>query len=307
MSYSSTILNHHHLLISSNFKTLISKHPNNNKNLPFTKLSLLKSNNRLSLLVKCSKNPEEENLSLKDALSGMVDERVDVLLNREENKGLLDGLEKASLRVEMAKRQLSKIEEQEFEAQQRRDYIQQLETRASEIAECQREILEASALVEEAELSLSRNTNEPKNEERLESVKAALISALIGALIGLPISLTQVSTYFELILPVSINFISCALFGVTFRYVIRRDIDNIQLKTGASGAFAFVKGLATLGGGPPLELNLGSLSSHAFDGALLVSENLLVFVFAGVGLDFCLKTGILSPFPIKASPEADVK
>lgn len=63
----------------------------------------------------------------------MVDERVDGILNREENKVLLDGLEKASQRVDVAKRELAEIEKQELEAKQLRDYINQLETRASEV------------------------------------------------------------------------------------------------------------------------------------------------------------------------------
>ena len=36
--------------------------------------------------------------------------------------------------------------------------------------------------------------------------------------------------------------------------------------------------------GPPLELNTGSFLSHALDGAVNVSENLFLFVFASVGL-----------------------
>lgn len=124
------------------------------------------------------------------------------------------------------------------------------------IAECQREILEARTMVEDAERTLSLNkTGEGDNflynsisegidrdNERLESLKSASISAVVGTLAGLPISFTQVSSTFQLILPLGITFISCALFGVTFRYTIRRDLDNIQLKTGTSAAFSFVKG-----------------------------------------------------------------
>lgn len=183
------------------------------------------------------------------------------------------------------------------------------------IAECQREILEARTMVEDAERTLSLNkTGEGDNflynsisegidrdNERLESLKSASISAVVGTLAGLPISFTQVSSTFQLILPLGITFISCALFGVTFRYTIRRDLDNIQLKTGTSAAFSFVKGLAMLGSGPPLEPNPESFFSHAFDGAVYISQNLLIFIFAAVGLDFCFKVGLLSPFPMKES------
>lgn len=126
------------------------------------------------------------------------------------------------------------------------------------IEECQREILDAREMVEEAERSLTLNEEGiadgdssvekeseeiDKNEERLESIKAALISAIVGTLAGLPISITQVTSSSQLIVPLAINFVSCALFGVTFRYTIRRDLDNVQLKTGTSAAFGLVKGM----------------------------------------------------------------
>ncbi|XP_010273359.1 PREDICTED: uncharacterized protein LOC104608927 [Nelumbo nucifera] len=267
------------------------------------------------LLVKCSSEERTEG-NLKNALSGMVDKRVEELLNREENRALLDDLDKASQRVEMARKELAEIERQQIEAAQLRDYVNQLESRASEIAECQKEILEAKAMVEEAERSLSINMNDlesavnfkdkknegiDKGEERWESIKAASISAIVGTIAGLPISVSQVSSSAQLILPLAITFISCSLFGVTFRYTIRRDLDNIQLKTGTSAAFSFVKGLGALGAGPPLELDIGSFLSHAVDGAVYVSENLFIFAFSAVALDFCFKMRLLSPFPIKKS------
>ncbi|EEF43431.1 uncharacterized protein LOC8288831 [Ricinus communis] len=261
------------------------------------------------LLVQCSKNDDsQESNSLKDALSGMVDKQVEALFSREENRVLIDGLEKASQRLERAKRDLAEIERQELEAEQMRVYINQLESRASEIAECQQEIIEARAKVEEAERSLSLNKDPEdglggetinKDEERWESIKAASISAFVGTLAGLPISLTQVTSIPQLILPSATTFISCALFGVTFRYAVRRDLDNFQLKTGTSAAFGFVKGLGTLAGGPPFELNPASFLSHALNGAVYVSENLLIFAFAAVSLDFCIKMRLLSPFPMK--------
>lgn len=126
-----------------------------------------------------------------------------------------------------------------------------------QIAECQKEILEAKEMIEEAERSLSISGGSEngdlftstegelldRDKERLESIKAATISAVVGTLAGLPLSLTQVSSNSELLLPVGINFVSCALFGVTFRYAIRRDLDNFQLKSGTSAAFGFVKGI----------------------------------------------------------------
>lgn len=112
-------------------------------------------------------------------------------------------------------------------------------------------------MVEEAERSLSLNVDGPeggnafmwskteeidRDEERWESTKAASISALVGTFAGLPICFTQVTNFTQLILPLAINFISCALFGVTFRYAVRRNLDDVQLKTGTAAAFGVVKG-----------------------------------------------------------------
>lgn len=60
-------------------------------------------------------------------------------------------------------------------------------------------------------------------------------------------------------------------------------------------------GLAMLGAGQPLELNTESFISHAFDGAIYVSQSLFVFVSAAVALDYCFKMGILGSFPMKRS------
>ncbi|KAM5571295.1 hypothetical protein ABKV19_011748 [Rosa sericea] len=268
------------------------------------------------LLVKCRASASENGGSFKDSLGGIVGEQVEELLNKEENRVLLDGLVKASERVENAKRELAEIERQELEAKLAREYINKLEARASEIDECQKEISEAKVMVEEAERALkqtgdqfgngyasaeSENGEIDKDQEKLESIKAASVAALVGTVAGLPFSFTQVNSSSELILPLAITFISCALFGVTFRYAIRRDLDNGHLKTGAPAAFGVVKGLAMLDGGRPLELNTDSLISHAFDGAVYVSENLFVFLSAAVALDYLFKARLLSPFPIKKS------
>ncbi|XP_057520475.1 uncharacterized protein LOC130800809 isoform X2 [Amaranthus tricolor] len=242
------------------------------------------------------------NGSLKNSLSNIVDKRVEELLGKEENKELLDKLNKASERVEIARQELAEIERQELEAQQMRKYINELEKRASQIAECQDEVLEARAMVEEAERSLSMNMEKrgeiSREVERWESVKAASISALVGTLAAAPIYLNKVTSGSELLLQLGVTFASCALFGVTFRYVVRRDLDDSHLKSGASAAFAVVKGLATLSGGSPLELNTESFISHAVDGGFLVLQDLFIFTFAAVSLDFCFKTRFVSPFPI---------
>lgn len=87
-----------------------------------------------SFTVKCN-NPINDNNGggLKNLLSGIVDERVDELLNREENRVLLDGLDKATQRVENAKRELAQIQQQQLENNKMKEYINQLEIRAAEV------------------------------------------------------------------------------------------------------------------------------------------------------------------------------
>jgi len=108
-------------------------------------------------------------------------------------------------------------------------------------------------MLEEAERSLLRaeeggafmgmkSEQVDRDEERLESVKAASISALVGTFSGLPICFTQATNTTQLLLSVAINFVCCALFGVTFRYTVRTNLDDAQLKTGVAAAFAVVKG-----------------------------------------------------------------
>lgn len=42
----------------------------------------------------------------------------------------------------------------------------------------------------------------------------------------------------------------------------------------------------------------GQLSLDVFSGAVCVSENILIFLFAAAGLDISYKMGIISPFPL---------
>ncbi|CAN6211503.1 unnamed protein product [Urochloa humidicola] len=241
-------------------------------------------------------------------LSSAVGKKVDELLRREENRALLEGVEDAERRVERARAALADIERREDAARLAREEVRRLEKRRDEIEESQRELRQAREMIDEAERSLSSSLEEgsfgdvsngdiDEDSERLESVKAAAVSSIVGVLASLPVSFYEVQDLPQLFLRSSVVFISCALFGVTFRYAVRRDLDNIQLKTGAPAAFAFVRGLAMLESGRTLELSTGTLISVALDGAVSVVENIFIFLPAAVALDFCFKTRFLSPFP----------
>ncbi|XP_031476850.1 uncharacterized protein LOC116248286 [Nymphaea colorata] len=266
---------------------------------------------------RCSGSVEGgSDASSKGILSEMLDKGVEELLRSEGNRGLVEELQRAEKRVQDARNELAEIERQEREAANLKEYVRKLEIRASEIEECQREISLARTMIEEAESTLSSNIDrtDPMNDsfstetgdvdkeaERWESVKASSVSAVVGTLAGLPITLAQANSDVEVLLHAAVTFISCALFGVTFRYTMRRDLDNIQLKTGTSAAFGFVKGLAELEGMFPMQFNEYTLVNCARDAAIYVSENIFIFLFAAIGLDYCFKVRLLSPFPMRSS------
>lgn len=85
-------------------------------------------------MVKCSSAEKASGTAkAKDLLAELVDKRVGDLLSREENRGLFDGLEKATQRVEIARKELLEIEKQEEEAKAMREYVRKLSSREAEV------------------------------------------------------------------------------------------------------------------------------------------------------------------------------
>ncbi|KAJ0565208.1 hypothetical protein HanIR_Chr06g0260061 [Helianthus annuus] len=179
---------------------------------------------------------------------------------------------------------LDRFDKPDIKKQESMKNINQLE---SEIAGLQKQLLEAKTMMDEAQIG---ETERNPMEEKLESVKAASISAIVGTLASLPFALSHVTNMYDLTVSSAIFIITCALYGATYRYIIRRDLDDVHLKNGTSAAFGIVKGVATLDGQSSLD---------AFSGAICVSENVIIFFIAAAGLDICYKMGILSPFPLE--------
>ncbi|KAK9076626.1 hypothetical protein SSX86_004960 [Deinandra increscens subsp. villosa] len=194
------------------------------------------------------------------------------------NRVLLDGSDKATQRNEATE-------------SEKQEYIDRLEASVSEIARLRKQLSEARAIRDEDVTGeAERNPMKKKKKEKLESVKAASISAIVGTLASLPLSITHVTNTHDLTVSVAITIITCALYGATYRYTIRRDLDDFHLKTGTSAAFGIVKGVATVDGQPSLD---------ALSGAICVFENVIIFLLVAAGLDICYKMGILSPFPLE--------
>ena len=74
-------------------------------------------------------------------------------------------------------------------------------------------------------------------------LQAAAVSAMAGTFASLPFTIAVDGglSYGALASQAGI-FLSCLLFGVTYRYAVRRDLGNLQLKSGVAAAFGLVRG-----------------------------------------------------------------
>lgn len=144
--------------------------------------------------------------------------------------------------------------------------------------------------------------------ERIESIKAVGLSLLLAGMACVVLVWFNTwlanSTVFPLLLPYvhpgvsdrgltfllldSIGLlVSAALFGVTYRYVVRNN-SNPHLGPGAVGAFGLVRGCAQLETGWQLQADWAPL-------VLAAMESCLVFAIVAAGLDWCMQQGWLQP------------
>lgn len=128
--------------------------------------------------------------------------------------------------------------------------------------------------------------------ERIHSLVAGIWAGIAVGTIALMIELTvsgilgeTIALDVHLILKGAIAIISGFLFGVTYRYTVRRD-NNPQLKLGVVFAFALVRGLAIWDIAPQ------PLPQMAIWGG----ENLVMFAVAGIILDVAMRRGWVKYF-----------
>ena len=136
-----------------------------------------------------------------------------------------------------------------------------------------------------------------ESAEKIESAKAGTAAAASGTLLSLPLILSQSSGTLVTLESVAGIAVSCLVFGVTYRYAVRDDFGNDQLKGGVVGAFGLARGL----GAADVYLH-GSdqydIASWA-EAALLAGESVLTFAFAAVALEVGFRQGFLKPFPMR--------
>lgn len=150
-------------------------------------------------------------------------------------------------------------------------------------------------------------------EERLESLKAAGLAGLATAGTFTVLLLTHPSSVlgwipalpagfhpwgeFEFwralaltpgLWPLAIATLSGSLFGLTYRYAVRRDA-NPQLKAGVVLAFGLVRGLAQVDTEATLVQPVGSWLG-------VLAKSLLLFMMAGACLEVALQNRWIKPF-----------
>lgn len=138
--------------------------------------------------------------------------------------------------------------------------------------------------------------------ERIESLKAGLAGATGASIVFSGLWLGSVWVMLpglsgdqwiralfslETLLQASFVGFSGFLFGVTYRYIVRRD-QNPHLRSGAALAFGLVRGLA--------QIDASLMRDPIWISGIKLLESMLLFGILALMLDWLLQRGWLKPF-----------
>ncbi|KAG2441333.1 hypothetical protein HYH02_009926 [Chlamydomonas schloesseri] len=191
-------------------------------------------------------------------------------------------------------------EQQEQEQRQRANEVMaDAEVAAAERMLAAAELEFAAARAEQQQWAAAANDG----PERIESIKAATVAATAGLLAELPLT-TLTAGGDTPALSSALSLLSalaaCFLFGVTYRYAIRSDSSNRQLRLGVVAAFGLVR---ASGAADVLQASSASspegplsLAGAVAPGALYALESLILFGFASVAVEAAFNAGFLKRF-----------
>lgn len=145
-----------------------------------------------------------------------------------------------------------------------------------------------------------------KETERLETAKAGAAAAVGGAASSLPLIISSFSTSttaLGALFSLGGAGASAFLFGLVYRYALRQDLNNTQLKGGVVAAFGLVRGigqasqiiLAALNNSASVESG-GDIIDTLGLAAAAMGESMLLFAFASVALEFAFQRDWVKPF-----------
>ncbi|KAK9839070.1 hypothetical protein WJX74_008742 [Apatococcus lobatus] len=172
--------------------------------------------------------------------------------------------------------------------------------RRKDVADAQEGLATALQDFKEAQLELQRQSSQVNQDlERIESGKAAAASGTVALLASLPFIITESKPPPIALLSMATCLASGVLFGVVYRYALRRDTNNFQLKAGVVAAFGLVRGLAQAEAVLQSQSSSGSNPfsiSSLLQAAVPAGQSMLLFGFAGAIMDYGLRRGLLQPF-----------
>ncbi len=230
---------------------------------------------------------------LKEESKKVASEAIEKLKTSNENE-LRETFQKTTERVVSAQSEAESAAMDELKIQEER--MRKAEENLRAIAE------ETKRLREEGEGKGGENEEVKrgrKDRDRIESAKVGTVSAIGGVLLSLPLALSQFSgNAFNQFADVGATALSCALFGIVYRYAVRENIDDFQLKGGVVGAFGLVRGVGQAEVFMDVASNNDELSFAAFaQAAAICGESVLVFLFAGL----CVEAAMTREFILRKS------
>ena len=270
---------------------------NNDNNNPFKSVQEIDdyiiNPKEITDLIDSDPNVLKEIEKLKAESKKVASEAIEKLKTSNENE-LRETFKKTTDRVVSAQSEAESaaMDELKIQEERMRRAEENLRKAAEETKRLREEGLEGSG-GNEAE------RRQKKDLDRIESAKAATISAIGGVLLSLPLALSQFSgNAFNQFADVGATALSCALFGIVYRYAVRENIDDFQLKGGVVGAFGLVRGVGQAEVFMDVASNNGELSFAAFaQAAAICGESVLVFLFAGL----CVEAAMTREFVARKS------
>jgi hypothetical protein len=212
----------------------------------------------------------------------------------------------AQLQVEQARlaRALAEAEsnaENSAELRERRAASEAADTIAAAEVQAAKLLLRAAEL--EAESAASRRAvaaqSAQTEEERLETAKAGTAAALGAIAASFPLVATNGGPALTALASLAGVAISGFLFGLVYRYALRQDTANTQLKAGVVAAFGLVRGVALAGeiAGRGLVSSAGEVDVQVLGTvAATAGESMLLFGFSCVALEAAFARGLVRPF-----------
>lgn len=134
----------------------------------------------------------------------------------------------------------------------------------------------------------------------MESVKAGAAAVVGGLAATVPLAVASPGP--TGLLGLAASAASCLLFGVTYRYAVRKEnVGNPQLRGGVVAAFALVRALAAA---DALYASSDGISIDLIgSAALYAGQSMLTFMFASSAVEAAVQQGLVKRFG--EAPEAE--